>query len=107
MYAAGWAARGPVGVIAATMHDAYSISSLILEDHLTAPSPGADASPLGAIPEDGLPEAVEKGLKESKVVDYASWTRIDMAEQERARRKGSKKEREKFTTVEEMLAVLS
>ncbi len=105
MYAAGWAARGPVGVIASTMHDAYSLSSLILEDHFASPSSNS-GSPLRDVPEDGLPEEVEKARKEGKVVDLAGWTRIDQVERERAKRAGKGKEREKFTTIEEMLAVL-
>lgn len=103
MYAAGWAARGPVGVIASTMHDAYSISSLILDDHLGAGS----SSPVIKRVEDGLPEEVARGLKEGKVVDLARWQKIDAAEKQRARDRGSKKEREKFIRVEDMLSVLS
>ncbi len=107
MYAAGWAARGPVGVIASTMHDAYSLSSLILEDHFATPPPASVASPLNTMPEAGLPEEVEVARKQGSVVDLAGWGRIDEAERERARRRGGGKEREKFTTVREMLAVLA
>lgn len=107
MYAAGWAARGPVGVIASTMHDAYSLSALILDDHFSTPPGASTSSPLGMTPEDGLPHEVENARKEGKVVDLAGWNRIDEAERERAKRSGKGKEREKFTTVEEMLAVLA
>ena len=93
-------------MIAATMHDAYSLAALILEDHFASPRP-SPGSPLGRVPEDGLPDGVERGRREGRVVELAGWRRIDEAERERARRRGSKKEREKFTTVEEMLAVLA
>jgi adrenodoxin-NADP+ reductase len=100
LYAAGWAARGPVGVIASTMHDAYALSDIILQDHF-APS----ASPKH--PEDGLPDALARGIREGQVVQLDGWQKIDEAERRRAKDRGSGKEREKFTKVEDMLAVLS
>ncbi|ORY34639.1 hypothetical protein BCR39DRAFT_513755 [Naematelia encephala] len=105
MYAAGWAARGPVGVIASTMNDAYSLSALILQDHFDSPSTISNPSaPLGNEPRLDLPEAVQIGLKQGKVVDLAGWKRIDEAEQKRAT---GGKQREKFTNVQDMLSVLS
>ncbi|PWN21002.1 nucleotide-binding domain-containing protein, partial [Microstroma glucosiphilum] len=38
IYVSGWLARGPVGVIASTMHDAYSVADTILADHLASSS---------------------------------------------------------------------
>ena len=107
MYAAGWAARGPVGVIASTMHDAYSLSSLILEDHFSKSPTKAGSSPLNAETQGGLPDEVERGKIQGKVVDLVGWKRIDQAERERARLPRNGKEREKFTAVEDMLAVLA
>ncbi|WVQ77530.1 hypothetical protein IAR50_007216 [Cryptococcus sp. DSM 104548] len=121
VYAAGWAARGPVGVIASTMHDAYALSSVILDDHLqpsipssstsTSPSPSsgeAPYAPLNPSPLAGIPERVLNATNEGKVVvDLDGWGRIDQAERERAKLTGSGKEREKFRRVEEMLSVLS
>ncbi|RSH93180.1 NADPH-adrenodoxin reductase [Saitozyma podzolica] len=105
VYAAGWAARGPVGVIASTMHDAFSLAAEILEDHFDMPPPAASTSPLALTsPEQGVPEAVQRGLNERQVVDLESWRKIDAAEVGRAKGKG--KEREKFTRVEDMLAVI-
>ncbi|ODO03579.1 ferredoxin-NADP+ reductase [Cryptococcus wingfieldii CBS 7118] len=120
VYAAGWAARGPVGVIASTMHDAYSLSSVILDDHLS-PSASASSSPstspsstkppytpLNTSPLPGLPERIISAANEGKVVvDLDGWGRIDQAERERAKLAGSGKEREKFRRVEEMLSVLA
>jgi len=97
IYAAGWVARGPVGVIASTMTDAFGLAETIIADY-HASSPTITPSP-----EVGLPDAITQGLKEGSVVDMEAWRRIDRAEIDRAR-KG--KAREKFRTVAEMLAVL-
>ena len=118
MYAAGWVARGPVGVIASTMHDAYTLSSLVLQDHFGDPASSSSdflVIDAGALEENtsaekrssvepGLPPQVERGIREGKVVTLDKWLMIDRAETERGKTKG--KEREKFTTVEEMLEVI-
>lgn len=98
IYAAGWVARGPVGVIASTMTDAFGLAETIIGDHATS------SPTLNVAPESGVPEVIEQGLREGKVVDIEAWGRIDQAEIDRAR-KG--KEREKFRTVQEMLSVLA
>ena len=81
------------------MHDAYALSDLILNDHF-APNPSTKNV------QDGRPEAVEKGLKEGRVVTLDRWHKIDKAERQRAKDKGLQKEREKFVNVEDMLAVI-
>ena len=97
MYAAGWVARGPVGVIASTMTDAFGLAETIIADyHASSPT-------LFSKPEAGVPDEVARGLKEGSVVDMEAWRRIDQAEISRA---GKGKAREKFRTVAEMLAVL-
>ncbi|WVW87065.1 hypothetical protein I302_109122 [Kwoniella bestiolae CBS 10118] len=106
IYAAGWAARGPVGVIASTMHDAYSLSDLLLDDHFSSPT-STSATPLNPNPEEGIPEALIRAQQRGGiVVDLEGWKRIDEAEKQRAKELGNGKEREKFRRVEEMLAVL-
>lgn len=89
------------------MHDAYSVADQLLADHYSTPSSstGSSSSPLPRDPENGLPEEMELGVQEGKIVDLEKWGQIDMAERERGKVKG--KEREKFRRVEEMLAVLS
>lgn len=114
-YAAGWAARGPVGVIASTMQGAYGLVEHLLNDCTgqNLPSGARDAwvdrpagqSPLPLVPELGRPDAIERGLKDGQVVDMGAWLKIDAAERERGKQKG-REEREKFRTVDEMLAVL-
>lgn len=107
IYAAGWVARGPVGVIASTMHDAYSVADQLLSDHYTAPAGSTgDMGPLKRDAEAGPPEEVAQGSKEGRVVDLDKWGKIDQAERERGKKGGKGKEREKFRRVEEMLAVL-
>jgi adrenodoxin-NADP+ reductase len=105
MYAAGWVAVGPVGVITSTLNIANSVADALLADHFSSEAIEHPASsPLRTFPEKGLPEAVVKGLKTKKVVDMKSWNLIDQAEVKRA--SGTGKPREKFTTVEEMLQVI-
>ncbi|RXK39699.1 hypothetical protein M231_03054 [Tremella mesenterica] len=121
VYAAGWVARGPIGVIASTMSDAYSLSTKIIQDHfnLSPIESSPTLQPKGILngmtdgsrgemkegPLNGLPDELLKGMREGKVVDLKRWERIDKAEIERVRSKGGKKEREKFMKVEDMLAV--
>ena len=105
MYAAGWSARGPVGVIASTMQDAYALSELILDDYAASAKSPHTLSLLGQDVQRELPSAVEHGLKHGKVVDLKRWKKIDQAEVDNAKSKGSRKEREKFTKVEDMLSV--
>ncbi|WVQ95914.1 hypothetical protein IAU59_003013 [Kwoniella sp. CBS 9459] len=119
VYTAGWAARGPVGVIASTMHDAYSIADTLLSDHFAASSsssfsPGGSGNdngngniPLNAQPERGVPQVLsQRSERSGRVVSIDDWKKIDQAERERAKAGGKGKEREKFRTVEAMLAVL-
>jgi adrenodoxin-NADP+ reductase len=102
MYCAGWVKRGPTGVIASTMQDAFSTADAISEDwdshspFLNAPHGG---SGLGW---DGVQgEAESKGLRR---VSWQDWQKIDAIEKGRGQSKG--KEREKFTNIKDMLAVL-
>jgi adrenodoxin-NADP+ reductase len=86
------------------MHDAYALASTVLDDHFSTTQSTGSVTPLNPLPEVGPPEAIVRGLQEGKVVDLTAWGKIDRAEVERA--KGKRKEREKFTRVEDMLAVL-
>ena len=91
LYVAGWIKRGPSGVIGTNKPDAIATVKSMLENL------------------DGLPEVTEDitGLLESggvAYVSYADWQTIDQAEMARGAPLG--RPRVKFTTVEEMLAVL-
>ncbi|WVF68363.1 hypothetical protein IAT40_003128 [Kwoniella sp. CBS 6097] len=116
VYTAGWAARGPVGVIASTMHDAYSIADTLLSDHFASTDGSStnhnqnlnhnQGGPFNVQPEVGVPQILSGSEGRSRVVSIDDWKKIDNAERERAKVGGKGKEREKFRTVEEMLAVL-
>lgn len=102
MYCAGWVKKGPTGVIAGTMQDAFSTADAIAEDwysHRPFINGAKGGSGLGW---DGIKEeALNRGCQR---VSWEDWKKIDAVEKERGRLKG--KEREKFTRTEDMLAVL-
>lgn len=97
LYCAGWVKRGPTGVIANTMEDAFATAEAITQDwHGGARflSGGQGWSALKR-------EIDSKGIR---TVSWGDWCKIDAAERARGKERG--KEREKFTTVAEMLNVL-
>ncbi|PMD23398.1 mitochondrial putative NADPH:adrenodoxin oxidoreductase [Hyaloscypha hepaticicola] len=101
MYCAGWVKRGPTGVIASTMEDAFSTAESITMDwygHLPFLNEGKGS---GQGWEGVKEEAERRGCRR---VSWEDWKRIDAVEKAAGQRKG--KEREKFTKVEDMLAVL-
>lgn len=105
LYCAGWVKRGPTGVIASTMEDAFSSANVIASDwHSNVPflnTQGSEqkSSGLGFA---GVKEAIlAKGVRP---LSWKDWLKIDQAEREAGKKLG--KEREKFGTVEEMLKVL-
>ncbi|KAI9672518.1 MAG: NADPH-adrenodoxin reductase [Caeruleum heppii] len=103
LYVAGWAKRGPTGVIASTMADAFETADVLVQDwgdHAlfldhTDPQPKREGW-------DGVKALAEsRGLRR---VSWTDWEKIDREERRRGRDKG--KEREKLAEVEEMLRVL-
>lgn len=102
MYCAGWVKRGPTGVIASTMQDAFSTADAIAEDwHSHAPFLNADKGVSG-LGWDGVKEEAERlGCRR---VSWQDWQKIDAVERSTGQQRG--KEREKFTRIEDMLAVL-
>ena len=97
MYCSGWVKRGPTGVIASTMEDAFSTAEAIAQDWATGQRflNGGDGW-------DALKGEVKS--QEVRSVSWEDWRRIDKVEKERGR--GGGKEREKITRVEDMLEVL-
>jgi ferredoxin/flavodoxin---NADP+ reductase len=97
LYVAGWIKRGPSGVIGTNKPDAIATVRALLED---VPALPADARPAAA------PEAVPALLaaKGVRTVTFADWKRLDALEVQKGQPLG--KPREKFTTVEAMLAAL-
>ncbi|PLB40222.1 NADPH-adrenodoxin reductase [Aspergillus candidus] len=106
IYCAGWVKRGPTGVIATTMTDAFSTADAIAADlngtghtkYLL--NPPAERTGLGW--EGVRPEAEKRGLRPTT---WQDWQRIDAAERERGQQKD--KIRDKFGRVQEMLDVIS
>ncbi|KAF2122345.1 hypothetical protein BDV96DRAFT_482643 [Lophiotrema nucula] len=105
LYCAGWVKRGPTGVIASTMEDAFTSADVIVKDWQSGmpflnTEQGESASTGKGW--DGVKDIVtSKGVRP---VSWKDWQRIDTAERERGKRIG--KEREKFGTIGEMLKVL-
>lgn len=105
MYCAGWVKRGPTGVIASTMEDAFSTAEIIAKDwgenalflNGSTISNGKSSGGWDSLEE----EAERRGLKR---VNWTGWKAIDRAEKENGIKRG--KEREKFSTVKDMLKVL-
>jgi ferredoxin/flavodoxin---NADP+ reductase len=95
MYTAGWIKRGPSGVIGTNKPDSIESANHLLADAAgLTPSAHADS------------EALRDLLKSRNVrtVSWSDWKKIDAAETAHGETAG--KPREKFTRVEEMLAVL-
>ena len=103
MYTAGWAKRGPTGVIASTMNDAFATADVIAGDWVNnAKSLNAEVGGGTGLGWEGVAEeARRRGLRR---VSWQDWEAIDAAERARGRRAG--KEREKLASVDEMLEVL-
>ena len=91
LYAVGWVMRGPTGVIGTNKPDGIAAAGHILEDLHEGVKPGR--------------EALEKllGQRDVRWVGYEDWLKIDAAEVAAA---SPGAPRRKFTTVEDMLAVL-
>lgn len=100
VYCAGWVKRGPTGVIASTMEDAFSTGDAIASDW------NSDAPFIKGESSSGW-EALRVGVEHGKcrVIQWKDWQKIDKAEKERGQLVG--KEREKFTSTKEMLAAAS
>lgn len=98
LYCSGWVKRGPAGVIANTMEDAFDTAESIAEDWKNKKPFMSGTEGWDALQED----AVAKSLR---AVNWNDWKRIDTAEKERGRAKG--KVREKFTSIPAMLGVLA
>ena len=97
MYVGGWIKRGPTGVIGTNKRDALETVSSMCEDflagrHLKPSKPEAHA----------LEEALR--MRQPGVVTWKDWERINAVEL--ARGAETNRPRVKFTTVDQMLAVL-
>ncbi|KAJ3107646.1 hypothetical protein HDU97_003640 [Phlyctochytrium planicorne] len=94
LYVSGWLKRGPVGVVAATMYDAFETANSMIED-LSSP-----ALTVGGF------ETFKKLLEKlsTRTYSFDDWKRIDKYEVEEGQRLG--KLREKITSMAKLNAVL-
>jgi adrenodoxin-NADP+ reductase len=101
MYCAGWVKRGPTGVIASTLDDAFATADVIVQDWRDRAlfNPGVGPSKHGW---DALRSEVQaRGIRS---VSWQDWEKIDAEEVRLGQAAG--RERVKFRTVEDMLRVL-
>ncbi|KAI8343879.1 hypothetical protein BC941DRAFT_364894 [Chlamydoabsidia padenii] len=100
MYTAGWLKRGPTGVIVSTMSDAYETADTILDDLRQGAPMLSDIKPLSN--HDDLLQLMHQ--RQIRPVSYSDWKKIETAEFQAGAKLG--KPREKFVSVDDMLAVL-
>jgi adrenodoxin-NADP+ reductase len=105
MYCAGWVKRGPTGVIASTMNDAFSTAEAIAYDWKVNNALSVTGNIGGSTRRgwEGLKDEAER--RGCRRVSWEDWKRIDGAEREKGKKLG--KAREKFTNVKDMLSVLN
>lgn len=113
LYVSGWLKRGPSGIIGTNIHDAKETVSTIVSDlddlrrrrveRRRRTTEGA------ADDDDDGRTALLRLLRERKVnvVDWASFEMIDAVETSRERRRSDAQPREKITSVDEMISIVS
>ena len=92
LYAAGWVATGPIGVILTTMTNAFHIGKLINKELSIIGDKAGSAGLRNILDKKGVP-----------IVTYSDWKKIDKAERERGVELG--KPREKITDIKKMLEI--
>ena len=97
LYCAGWVKRGPAGVIANTMEDAFDTAESIAQDWGNKNLFMSGTDGWDALQEDAA-------VKSLRSVSWNDWKKIDVVEKQRGKAKG--KPREKLTSIPRMLAVL-
>jgi adrenodoxin-NADP+ reductase len=108
VYVTGWVKRGPTGVIATTMADAFETADLIVanirkqQNQMTG-SPGEGVE-IDGTTRSGWEEVRKLLPSDARPVSWEDWQRIDAVEKERGAALG--KPREKITNVKDMLKVL-
>ncbi|KAL7312156.1 NADPH-adrenodoxin reductase [Mucor circinelloides] len=99
MYTAGWLKRGPTGVIVSTMTDAYETADTIVDDLKNGRDMLARCS---SQPQQDLDQLLKE--RDIQPVSYQDWKKIEAAEFVVGSTLG--KPREKFSRIQDMLAVL-
>lgn len=97
LYCAGWVKRGPAGVIANTMEDAFATAEAIASDWQKQ-KPFLNGG-------NGWDNLSHKAAnKNMRPVSWGDWLAIDAMEKSRGKAQG--KEREKFTSIPHMLEIV-
>lgn len=100
LYCSGWVKRGPTGVIASTMTDAFQTAEAIVEDWKKKTT--ADASfPPRRLGWKGVERDAQALKLPLRPIHWDNWQSIDQAEKAMGEERG--KPREKFGSVDEML----
>ena len=107
LYCSGWIKRGPSGIIGTNIQDAKDTVAAILTD-LEAGALTIDATSTANGSLRGR-SGLDALLKErnTKVVDWESYAKIDAAEKEPSRLRAEGQPREKITNIQDMLSVIS
>lgn len=102
LYCAGWVKRGPTGVIAGTMQDAFDTADCIIQDWLSGLQFLGSSASSAMHGWDGVKDDIAGA--NAPFVHWSDWQKIDGIEKEKGRTAG--KEREKITSAREMLRIL-
>lgn len=102
VYCAGWVKRGPTGVIASTMQDAFMTGEAIVQDWNSGAQFLRSDREGWAQGWEGLRHEIETCAE--LAVSWDQWLQIDKAEKQRGKEQG--KQREKFSSIQEMLNVV-
>lgn len=105
LYVAGWLKRGPSGVIAATMYDAFQTAATIAADL----APSSDAAASSSLPVTLKPTREETiawltRVQPTRPVTFDDWKKIEAEERRRGEALG--KPREKMTSLKEIYELL-
>lgn len=98
LYVAGWLKRGPTGVIATTMYDAFQTADCIIADISTQDPP---ENSIVADREEFMKLLTARG---QRPVTFQDWKRVEAEEKRRGALLG--KPQEKLTSVQDILAVI-
>lgn len=103
LYCAGWLKNGPTGVIASTMSDAFITGDAIVHDWLAGKPFLHSQNTSHAAAWEGVSSDAST-VDPAYALSWKDWKAIDGAEKSAGMLKG--KEREKFTSIRDMLAVV-
>lgn len=111
LYCAGWVKRGPTGVIASTMADAFITAEAIVQDWRERTSSSEEVIDKRFIGSrqskgwDGVQDLARAAGLNLRRVSWSEWKKIDAVEREKGKLSGGKP-REKIADMGEMLRVL-